>query len=122
MAKTFPSDVEFKTIKFCTTPMEIAFTNLEREVVHFLNRENFINDSVCIKVLDAVSVLGEEDKAWELVKGVRQRVKEDPGSYYTLVNELKRHGRKYQPILSKLEAEYARQKSLAGSQGEHYSA
>jgi hypothetical protein len=111
------SDVEFKTVKFCTTQLQTAFTHLAGEVVHFLNNENFISDSVHEEVLDPRSVLKEEQKAWELVKGVRQRVKEDPGSYSTLVNELKRYEKRYQPILKQLEAEYAQQKNLAVSRG-----
>jgi hypothetical protein len=94
--------------------METAFTGLEREVVHFLYRENFISESVRNRVLSPGSGWGEEEKAGELVKGVTKRVKQAPTSYYTLVNELKRYGKRYQPILSKLEAEYAQQANLAG--------
>jgi hypothetical protein len=95
--------------------LEIAFTNLERVVVHFLNRENFINDGVYNEVLRPVPVWREEQMAGELVRGVRNRVQQDPWSYYTLVNELGRYGNRYQPILNQLEAEYARQANLAGA-------
>jgi hypothetical protein len=91
--------------------METAFTALARDVVHFLNRENFISDSVYDEVLRPESVWKEEEKAGELVRGVRNRVQQDPRSYHTLVDELKRYGNRYQPILSRLKTEYAR---LAG--------
>ena len=76
--------------------------------MYFLNREEFITDGVCNKVLDPRSSLDEDEKAGELVKGIKKRVKQDNTSYYTFLNELKRHGKRYQPIISKLEAEYAK--------------
>jgi hypothetical protein len=107
--------IELRTIISSTPQLEIAFTNLEREMVHFLNHENFINNGVYNEVLRPGSVWTEEQMAGELVRGVRNRVQQDPRSYNTLVNELERYGNRYQPILSQLEAEYARQANLAGA-------
>jgi hypothetical protein len=116
MPRPSPSDIELKTLESCITPVETAFTDLDKDMVHFLNYENFISDSVHDEVLDPQSLLRKEQKAWELVKGVKKRVKEDPTSYYTLVSELKRYDKKYQPLLKRME--YARQQYLAGGHGE----
>ena len=103
-----PPDIEIKTLDNNVVQLETVLSGLERELVHFLNREEFITDSVCNKVLDPRSSLDEDEKAGELVKGIKKRVKQDSASYYTFLNELKRHGKRYQPIISKLEAEYAK--------------
>ena len=103
-----PPDIELKTLENNVVQLETALSGLERELVHFLNREEFITDSVCNKVLDPRSSLDEDEKAGELVKGIKKRVKQDSTSYYTFIDELKRHGKRYQPIISKLEAEYAK--------------
>ena len=50
---------------------------LVKEMVHFLKREEFISDSVYNKVLDPQYMLDEVEKAGELVKGIKKRVKQD---------------------------------------------
>ena len=112
-----PPDIELKTLENNVVQLETALSGLERELVHFLNREEFITYSVCNKVLDPRSTLDEDEKAGELVKGIKKRVKQDSASYYAFLNELKRHGKRYQPIISKLEAEYAKLQG-AGTPGE----
>ena len=97
------------TLENCTSQMETALEGTERETVHFLHRESFITDSIRNKILHSSTMMSEEEKAGELVSWIKKRVKQDRTSYYTLVNELKRHGNRYWPILAKLEAEYTRQ-------------
>jgi hypothetical protein len=102
-----PSAVELKTLVFCTTQLEMAFAGADRELIHFLYCENFISDSVRDTVLNPRSLLSDREKAGELVKGVKKKVKEDPRNYYTLINKLKQNqSAYYKPLLGTLEAEY----------------
>ena len=105
--------MELKTLENCVVPLEVALSDLQRELVHFLKCKEFITDEVCDIVLDPRYMLSEVEKAGKLVKGIKKRVKQDHTSYYTFLSELKRHGKKYQPIITKLEAEYARQEDMA---------
>jgi hypothetical protein len=95
--------VELSTLENCTTLLETALVGPERELVHFLKQENFISDDVRNKILNPVSVLGEEDKAGEWI---RLRVKQDHTSYHKFVEGLKRFGGRYQPIVCTLEGEF----------------
>jgi endonuclease III-like uncharacterized protein len=106
--------VELSTLENCTTLLETALVGPERELVHFLKQENFISDDVRNKILNPVSVLGEEDKAGELVKWIRLRVKQDRTSYRKFVEGLKRFGGRYHPIVCTLEGEFMRLASTYG--------
>lgn len=112
-----PPGIELNTLKNCVESLELALSGLERSLVHFLNREEFINDSIHNRVLDPRSSLDENEKAGELVRAIRKRVKQDSTSYYTFLNKLRQYGKRYQPIIDKLEAEYAKLQS-AGTQGQ----
>ena len=98
-----PSD-EFMTVEHCTVSLETALSDLERDMVHFLCLNDFISDDVRDKVLNPVSVLSEGEKAGEVVKWIKKKVMQDPGSYHVLMRKLQQGGRRYQPIISKLEA------------------
>ena len=100
---------ELRTLKVCTPQLETALTGLDRELVHFLNHNNFITDDVMDKVRNPVTMLTEADKAWKLVERIKNRVKLDPPSYHVLLGRLKQSGNLYKPIVKILEAEYARQ-------------
>ena len=95
----------------CTPQLETALWGLDRELVHFLNQEHFINDDVEDKVLNPRSMLTEADNALELLKWIKNRVKQDPPSYHVLLGRLKQSGNLYKPIVKQVEAEYARQNS-----------
>ena len=80
---------------------------LERDLVHFLTTEGFIIEAVRNEVLDPCSSLDEAEKAGELVKRIKNRVKQDPQSYDILICQLKEGGNHYRPIVKTLEEEYA---------------
>ena len=101
--------VEFKTVRRCTVALETALKGLDRKMVDFLNQNGFITDDVCDQVLNRVTLLSAADKAHELVKGIKNRVKLDKGSYFVLVGGLTQGGVLYQPILNILAEEYQRQ-------------
>ena len=100
---------ELRTLKACTPQLETALKGLDSGLVHFLNHNNFITDNVMDKVRNPVTMLTEDDKAWELVKWIKNKVKQDPPSYHVLLGRLKQSGSLYKSIVKILEAEYARQ-------------
>ena len=107
-----PPSAEFMTLEHCTVPLETALSDLERDLVHFLCLNGFISDDVRDKVLTPVSVLSEGEKAGEVVRWIKKKVMQDPGSYHVLMRKLQQGGRRYQPIINKLEA--TRQKVARG--------
>ena len=72
------------------------------------------NDT-CDQVLSAKSTLSVADKVYELVKGIKNRVKQDKESYLVLVNWLSQGGVLYQPIVNTLTEEYQRQQQVAST-------
>ena len=106
------ASVELKTLQECTTQLETALGWLERDLVHFLNREGFISDSIHDSVLKSPSMLDEAEKAGELVKWIKRRVKQDYTSYHKLVAKLKEFGNVYGPVLRALEAEHSKQQGM----------
>ena len=101
--------VEFKTVRRCTVALETALKGLDRNMVDFLYQNGFITDDVCDQVLNRVTLLSAADKAHELVKGIKNRVKQDKWSYFVLVGGLIQGGVLYQPIVTTLAEEYQRQ-------------
>ena len=101
--------MEFKTVKKCTVALETALEGLERSMVDFLNQNGFINDASCDQVLNPMAMLSPANKAHELVKGIKNRVKLDKGSYFVLVGGLTQGGVLYQPIVDILAVEYQKQ-------------
>ena len=99
-----PPSAEFMTVEHCTVPLETALSDLERELVHFLCQNDFISDDVRDKVLNPVSVLSKKEKTVEVVRWIKKKVMRDPESYHVLMRKLQQGGRRYQPIIIKLEA------------------
>ena len=97
---------ELRTLRACTPQLETALKRLDRSLVHFLNQEGFLDDDATDKILNPVTLLTEGEKAWELVKWIKHRVKEDPHSYHVLLQRLKESGSLYRPIVGILEAEF----------------
>ena len=97
--------VEFKTVSKCTVELETALKGLDRKMVDFLYRNGFITDDICDQVLNRVTLLSAADKAHELVKGIKNRVKQDKESYFVLVDGLTQGGVLYQPIVNILTEE-----------------
>jgi septal ring factor EnvC (AmiA/AmiB activator) len=97
---------ELKTLEKCTQQLETALKEVERDLVHVLLKECLISSDVHEDVLEPRTSLNNSEKAGELVKSIKNRVKQDPSSYHTLIDELKRRGRRYEPIVKILEEEY----------------
>ena len=101
--------MELKTVNKCTVALESALEGLERNMVDFLYQNGFINNATSKKVLNPMIMLSDADKAHELVNGIKNRVKQDKGSYFVLINGLVQGGILYQPIVKTLTEEYQRQ-------------
>ena len=99
---------EFKTVKRCTRPLETALKGLDSNMVDFLYQNGFIPDDNYDQIRSAKTLLSPADKAYELVKGIKNRVKQDKGSYIVLVGGLTQGGVLYQPIVNTLTEEYQR--------------
>ena len=106
---------EFKTVKKCTVRLEAALKGMDRNMVDFLYQNGFITDDTSDQVLSAKSTLSVADKVYELVKGIKNRVKQDKESYLVLVNWLSQGGVLYQPIVNTLTEEYQRQQQVAST-------
>ena len=89
--------------------LETALKGLDRNMVDFLYQNGFITDDVCDQVLNPVTLLSAADKARELVKGIKNRVKQDKRSYFVLVRCLTQGGVLYQSIVTTLAEEYHKQ-------------
>ncbi len=103
-----PDSVELKTIKKCTSALETALREIDRDLVHFLNDEGFIRDEAHDTILNSSS-RSEASKAGELVTRIKTTVDLDPAKYHTLISWFKEKGASYQPIVNILEDEYRRQ-------------
>ena len=101
--------IEFKTMKRCTKWMETALKGLDRNMVDFLYQNGFITEDDYEEVLNPVTIMRPIDKACNLVKGIKNRVKQDKRSYFVLVGGLIQGGALYQPIVNILSEEYQRQ-------------
>ena len=95
--------IELKVVKQCTSELEGAGLERDRALIHFLNGEGFMLDSEQEDILDPRPLLREDQKAGEIVKWIKHRVKQDPCSYYKLVSHLSACEKFYQPIVKKLE-------------------
>ena len=95
--------VELYTLRQCTPKLEKAGLEGDRDVLHFLNRNGFVNDRKYFDILDPYSKLSESQKSGEIVKWIKQRVEQDPNSYHELVCYLGTREGHYQPILKRLE-------------------
>ena len=97
---------ELRTVRKCTSRLETALKALDRDLVHFLGDEGFFPSDVYDEILNPRSMMTEAERAGELVKWIKNRVKQDPGSFHKLLYHFKQRGALYQPIAAKLSAEY----------------
>ena len=72
------STPEYETMENCTPSLEIVFKGADREIVHYLKKEGFINESVRADVLNPRSMLTEKDKAGKLVEAIKDAISPGP--------------------------------------------
>lgn len=100
--------MEYRTIVNCSRYLETAL-KFDRDVVYFLNCEDFITQEVCDDVLHGRSMLTSAQKAGQLVTGIRNKVSLSPQYYSKLVEYLSQDRRKYGGIVDILDREYQKQ-------------
>ena len=87
----------------------MALGNIDDNFIYFLNNEGFITGDDVNSILNPVSILTAAQKAQKLVRLIKDRVELSPESYGVLIAELKRRGKRCEPIVKILEEEYAKQ-------------
>lgn len=100
---------ELRTLNKCITQLATALqAGLDERLVCLLNSEGFLTDDT---ILNPVTSLTDTEKlkADDLVRCIVLRVQQDPGSYHMLLQWLKQSGDRYEPIVTILDREYARQ-------------
>ena len=112
--------VEFKTVKTCAGALTKALigAGLEIGMVNFLKEKGFITEGVRSKVIGMTTTLGDVDKTNLLVEGIKNRIDQDENSFQVLMDEFKRSGVMYEPIVNKLKNEHMR-RSLATYSSKH---
>ena len=112
--------VEFKTVKVCDGALAKALkgAGLEIGMVNFLKEKGFITEGVRSKVIGMTTTLGDVDKTNLLVEGIKDRIDQDENSFQVLMDEFKRSGVMYEPIVNKLKNEHMR-RSLATYSNKH---
>jgi hypothetical protein len=109
----------------CASALDTALTVLDRHLIHFLRDKGFIPDEAHDEILNPKSTMSEADKAGELVKLIKNRVKQDHASYHTLLDWFK-HSVAFEPIAKRLTTEYqiavesSQQPSPTPSDGDHH--
>ena len=98
---------ELRTLQECTPQLETALEGLDRRFVHFLQMEGFIRDDIADEIQNPKTSLTEAQKAREIVKWIKNRVRLDPPSYHVLLYGLNHSGHTYQPIVWILKTKYA---------------
>ena len=101
--------IELKTVKNCSISLDKALKSPENKIVFFLNINGFITDKVCASVLNPNSSLTADNKTYQLIEGIKNRIDQDKDSYQVLIDGFTQGGIKYTPIVRKLEEEYAKQ-------------
>ncbi len=99
---------EYTVIKNCTSILENALKE-NRDIVHFLERKNFITEDTHDYVLGATCPLTPLQKSWVLVKKIRDKVKINTQNFYILLEEFKCCKDYYLELIAKLELEMENQ-------------
>jgi hypothetical protein len=95
---------ELEVVTKCTSDLETALYVLDRELVHFLRNKGFLPSNAHDDILAPQSMMTDVQRAGELVKCIRNRVKQESADFYILLNYFKRHGPFYEPVVKKLTA------------------
>ena len=95
---------EYLTLLNCTKKLEIALKG-NRDIVHFLERENFISREIHDDILNPKSLLTQTEKSGILVEKIRDKVDLNPENYYSFLNELKSRQGIYKDIIEILDLE-----------------
>jgi hypothetical protein len=96
---------ELELVTQCTSDLETALWQLDKDLVHFMRDEGFILDATHDEILAPQSMMTDAQRAGDLVKCIRNRVKQDSASFHLLLRYFKKRGAFYEPVVKKLTAE-----------------
>ena len=102
---------ESKTLCSCTPMLKITLKG-DREILHYLDMERLISQSVYERINDPLSNLSADDKACVLVTEIKHRVKLSSLNYHKIVSYMRQNQKKYEDILAHLEEEYSKQQEI----------
>jgi hypothetical protein len=107
---------ELEVVIKCTSDLESALQQLDKDLVHFMREKGFILDATHDEILKPQTMLTDVQRAGELVKCIRNRVEQDSSSFHTLLCYFKQGGAFYEPVVRKLTAGYPITCSATGLQ------
>ncbi len=103
-----PYTPEYTVISNSTMQLEKALKD-NRDIVHFLERTNFITKDIHDTVLCATCPLSPLEKSGRLVEKIRDKIELNSQNFYVLMEEFKSHKEIYQDIIDILELEMKKQ-------------
>ena len=90
--------------------LEIALSS-DTNILHFLNKEGFINDNVYDETRDPKSTMSPAEKSYKVVNAIRNKVKLNPQNYHKLLHHFRQDRRSYGDIADILDNEFIRNES-----------
>ena len=99
------STAEYIAILRCAGQLENTLQS-DRNIVHYLRRENFIPEDVYEDVLNPNSMLSAASKASELIYQVRLRVKKNTKHFHTFMDYLYQDRETYATLIKPLDDTY----------------
>ena len=99
--------MEYLTLLHCTSKLEIALKD-KRDIVHFLECQNFILRELHDEVLDPKSTLSKTEKVGQLVEKIKDKILLDSNNYHLFVRELKINLRSFGEIVKIMDSEFMR--------------
>ena len=92
---------EYATLVKHSKELEIALSS-DTDILHSLNEEGFITDSVYYEVRDSPA-----KKSYKVVNAIRNKVKLNPQNYHKLLHHFLQNRRSYGDIADILDNEYS---------------
>ena len=96
---------EYATLVKHSEKLEIALSS-DTDILHFLNKEGFINDNVYDIVGDPMSTMSPAEKFRKVVNAIRNKVKLNPQNYHRLLHHFRQDRRSYGDIADILDNEF----------------
>ncbi len=97
---------ELRTVRSCTPKLETALQVLDRKLVHFMCDQGFITDEIRDSILTPATFWSDAARASEIVKWIRNRVKQNSSYYHLLLDWFRRGGELYRPIVETVNREF----------------
>ena len=97
--------VECRTILNCTKQLKLTLKG-DQDIALFLYQSGFIARPLYNEVLNATSMLSEEQKAMKLLSRISDAVEVNPQKYNQFIDQLRKNPRLYEDIVSILDQKF----------------